>query len=113
MFSVIEKKTARWIGRLGPWQPEGWPGSEVGWDLHPDAWGQGYAVAGAAGRAGLVPLRTWPSRRQVPPSATKWGPEESSRDLPRLCRSRQNREFYGLQGLRRGGGRSPQSARQR
>src|SRR4051794_1407637 len=27
MFSVIEKSTGRWVGRLGPWQPEGWPGS--------------------------------------------------------------------------------------
>lgn len=47
MFSVIEKSTGRWIGRLGPWTPEGWPGTEVGWSLHPDAWGKGYAVEGA------------------------------------------------------------------
>ena len=25
MFSVVEKSTGHWIGRLGPWQPEGWP----------------------------------------------------------------------------------------
>lgn len=48
MFSVIEKASGRWIGRLGPWQPEGWPGTEVGWSLHPDAWGRGYAREGAA-----------------------------------------------------------------
>ena len=47
MFSVIEKSSGRWIGRLGPWQPEGWPGTEVGWSLHPDAWGKGYASEGA------------------------------------------------------------------
>jgi RimJ/RimL family protein N-acetyltransferase len=47
MFSVIEKASGRWIGRLGPWQPEGWPGTEVGWSLHPDAWGKGYASEGA------------------------------------------------------------------
>lgn len=47
MFSVIETSTGRWLGRLGPWTPEGWPGTEVGWGLHPDAWGQGYAVEGA------------------------------------------------------------------
>jgi RimJ/RimL family protein N-acetyltransferase len=47
MFSVIEKSSGRWIGRLGPWQPEGWPGSEVGWSLHPDAQGKGYATEGA------------------------------------------------------------------
>lgn len=48
MFSVIEKTTGRWIGRLGPWQPEGWPGTEVGWSLLPEAWGRGYATEGAA-----------------------------------------------------------------
>ncbi|GAA4001353.1 GNAT family N-acetyltransferase [Sphingomonas humi] len=47
MFSVIEKATGRWIGRLGPWQPEGWPGTEVGWGLVRSAWGQGYAAEGA------------------------------------------------------------------
>jgi RimJ/RimL family protein N-acetyltransferase len=48
MFSVIEKATGRWIGRLGPWQPEGWPGTEVGWGLAREAWGKGYAYEGAA-----------------------------------------------------------------
>ena len=47
MFSVIEKATGRWVGRLGPWQPEGWPGTEVGWGLARDAWGKGYATEGA------------------------------------------------------------------
>ena len=48
MFSVVEKASGRWIGRLGPWQPEGWPGTEVGWGLHPDAQGKGYGVEAAA-----------------------------------------------------------------
>jgi RimJ/RimL family protein N-acetyltransferase len=48
MFSVIEKASGRWIGRLGPWEPEGWPGTEVGWGLARDAWGKGYATEGAA-----------------------------------------------------------------
>ncbi len=47
MFSVIEKASGRWVGRLGPWRPEGWPGTEVGWTLHRDAWGKGYATEGA------------------------------------------------------------------
>ncbi|MDB5468044.1 MAG: acetyltransferase [Phenylobacterium sp.] len=48
MFSVIEKATARWIGRMGPWQPEDWPGTEVGWGLSREVWGKGYATEGAA-----------------------------------------------------------------
>jgi len=48
MFSVIEKSTGRWVGRLGPWQPEGWPGTEVGWAIVRDCWGKGYAPEGAA-----------------------------------------------------------------
>jgi RimJ/RimL family protein N-acetyltransferase len=47
MFSVVEKASGRWIGRLGPWQPEGWPGTEVGWGLIKSAWGRGYAAEGA------------------------------------------------------------------
>jgi RimJ/RimL family protein N-acetyltransferase len=48
MFSVIEKTTGRWVGRLGPWMPEGWPGPEIGWAIVRDCWGQGYAPEGAA-----------------------------------------------------------------
>jgi RimJ/RimL family protein N-acetyltransferase len=48
MFSVIEKSSGRWIGRLGPWQPDGWPGTEIGWAIVRDCWGKGYAVEGAA-----------------------------------------------------------------
>jgi RimJ/RimL family protein N-acetyltransferase len=47
MFSVIERSSGRWIGRLGPWQPEGWPGTEIGWTIVRDCWGKGYAVEGA------------------------------------------------------------------
>jgi RimJ/RimL family protein N-acetyltransferase len=43
MFSVLEKATGRWLGRVGPWMPEGWPGTEVGWGIVPDAQRQGYA----------------------------------------------------------------------
>lgn len=47
MFSMIERSTGRWVGRLGPWQPHGWPGPEVGWGVHPDCSGKGYAFEGA------------------------------------------------------------------
>jgi RimJ/RimL family protein N-acetyltransferase len=47
MFSVIEKATGDWVGRLGPWQPEGWPGTEVGWGIAREHWGKGFATEGA------------------------------------------------------------------
>jgi RimJ/RimL family protein N-acetyltransferase len=47
MFSVVEKATGRWVGRLGPWMPESWPGAEVGWGIVRECWGLGYATEGA------------------------------------------------------------------
>ncbi|HVI98110.1 MAG TPA: GNAT family N-acetyltransferase [Sphingomonas sp.] len=43
MFSVIERATGAWVGRIGPWQPEGWPGTEIGWGVRRDFAGKGYA----------------------------------------------------------------------
>jgi RimJ/RimL family protein N-acetyltransferase len=48
MFSVIERATGDWVGRLGPWHPEGWPGTEVGWGIQRDRQGRGYATEGSA-----------------------------------------------------------------
>ena len=49
MFAVEERATGRWLGQLGPWQPEGWPGTEVGWGFDRAAQGQGFATeAGVA-----------------------------------------------------------------
>ena len=47
MFSLIERSTGLWLGRIGPWRPHDWPGTEVGWGLHPDAQGKGYGVEAA------------------------------------------------------------------
>lgn len=47
MFSVIDKADGRWLGQMGPWQPDGWPGTEIGYAFHPDACGKGYAVESA------------------------------------------------------------------
>lgn len=47
MFSVVEKASGDWVGRLGPWSPEGWPGTEVGWGIAREHWGKGYAPEGA------------------------------------------------------------------
>jgi RimJ/RimL family protein N-acetyltransferase len=47
MFSVLERSSGRWIGRVGPWYPEGWPGPEIGWAIVRDRWGCGYATEAA------------------------------------------------------------------
>ena len=47
MFSVFEKTTSRWVGRVGPWRPEGWPGNEIGWAIVRGSWGLGYASEAA------------------------------------------------------------------
>lgn len=51
-FSVIEKTTGQWVGRVGPWQPEGWPGTEVGWSIAREHWGKGYAPEAAYAATG-------------------------------------------------------------
>ena len=47
MFSVLDRETGLWLGRIGPLHPYDWPGREVGWSLHPDAHGKGYAMEAA------------------------------------------------------------------
>lgn len=46
-FSLELKATGEWVGRAGPWNPEGWPAPEVGWTLSPDHRGKGYATEAA------------------------------------------------------------------
>jgi len=46
MFSFVDRDSGRWLGQGGPWKPDGWPGNEIGYMLHPDAWGRGYATEG-------------------------------------------------------------------
>jgi len=48
MFSVVERSTERWVGRVGPWMPDSWPGTEVGWGIVRDACGRGYATEAAS-----------------------------------------------------------------
>jgi [ribosomal protein S5]-alanine N-acetyltransferase len=50
-WALVERATGRFVGRAGTWQPEGWPGLEVGWMVDPDRWGEGLATE--AGRAAL------------------------------------------------------------
>ncbi len=48
MFSVIEKSSGRWVGRIGAHHPYDWPGTEVGWAVVRDCWGKGYAYEAAS-----------------------------------------------------------------
>jgi RimJ/RimL family protein N-acetyltransferase len=50
-WALEEKATGTFVGRAGMHWParDDWPGIEIGWALHPDHWGKGYATeAGAA-----------------------------------------------------------------
>ena len=47
MFAVIERSSREFVGRVGPWHPEGWPGFEIGWTIRSKFWGRGYATEAA------------------------------------------------------------------
>jgi RimJ/RimL family protein N-acetyltransferase len=47
MFVVEEKQTGRFVGRVGPWLPSGWPGFEIGWGIASGFRGKGYATEAA------------------------------------------------------------------
>lgn len=51
MWAVEERSSNEMIGRVGCWQPEGWPGLEIGWALRREYWGCGYATE--AGQAAI------------------------------------------------------------
>jgi len=46
-FSLEHRETGDWVGRVGPWFPEGWPAPEVGWTISPDHLRKGYATEAA------------------------------------------------------------------
>ena len=52
LWAVEERATGLLAGRVGCWQPEGWPGLEIGWALRREFWGRGYATEAAQ--------RSWP-----------------------------------------------------
>lgn len=50
LWAVEERATGALLGRVGFFEPEGWPGFELAWMLRRESWGRGYATE-AAGRA--------------------------------------------------------------
>jgi len=55
-WAAIEKASGELVGRVGSHWPEraDWPGIEIGWSLHPDHWGKGYATEGGRATIGYV-----------------------------------------------------------
>jgi RimJ/RimL family protein N-acetyltransferase len=49
---VEESATGAVIGRVGLWNPEGWPGIEIGWVIHHARWGHGFATEAARAALG-------------------------------------------------------------
>ena len=49
-WALEERATGAFVGRAGLHHPHmpGWPGVEVGWALHPDHWGKGFAAEAGA-----------------------------------------------------------------
>lgn len=47
-WAVEERATGVLVGRVGFYNPEGWPGFEIGWTLGKQHWGKGYATEGAS-----------------------------------------------------------------
>lgn len=47
LWAVEERATQTLVGRIGCFNPEGWPGFELGWMLGRPYWGLGYATEGA------------------------------------------------------------------
>ncbi len=46
-FAVEEKATGKYVGHVGPWNPEGWPEPEIGWTMMNGFEGKGYAFEAA------------------------------------------------------------------
>ncbi len=63
LWAAEERSSGALVGRIGFWNPEGWPGFELGWMLRRSFWGRGYATEGA--RAALRHAFTQLGRPQV------------------------------------------------
>jgi hypothetical protein len=47
MWAAEERSSGAFVGRVGLYYPEGWPGQEVGWALARPYWGEGVCVRGS------------------------------------------------------------------
>jgi RimJ/RimL family protein N-acetyltransferase len=63
VWAVEERRSGAFVGRIGCFEPEGWPAFEIAYTLGPAVWGRGYASEGA--RAALDYAHTVLGRRGV------------------------------------------------
>lgn len=63
LWAAEGRATGAFLGRIGCYEPEGWPALEVGYALARPAWGRGYAREGAA--AALAYARNVLGRAEV------------------------------------------------
>jgi RimJ/RimL family protein N-acetyltransferase len=63
LWAVEECSSRALVGQIGFWNPEGWPGFELGWTLSRAHWGRGFATEGA--RAALTYAFTELQRPEV------------------------------------------------
>ncbi|MGC8640680.1 MAG: GNAT family N-acetyltransferase [Isosphaeraceae bacterium] len=47
LWAVELRESGQFVGRVGCWRPEGWPGVELAWSLGRRFWGNGYATEAA------------------------------------------------------------------
>ncbi len=80
-WSVVETATGKLAGMVGPWNPEGWPEAEIGWDLMNGFEGRGYATEAAfAARRFAFEVLDWPTAI----SLVAFGNDASARVAERL-----------------------------
>ena len=53
-FTVEDKVSGAWVGRVGPWYPHGWAAPEIGWSVTRAHWGKGYGPEAAAASMDFV-----------------------------------------------------------
>ncbi|MEL7490422.1 MAG: GNAT family N-acetyltransferase [Pseudomonadota bacterium] len=63
-FSVFEKSSGDWVGRVGPWMPEEWPALECGWAIARPHWGKGYAPEAAVASINWI-FNTFPDLTRI------------------------------------------------
>jgi RimJ/RimL family protein N-acetyltransferase len=73
MFSVIERESGEWVGRLGPWEPEAWPAPEIGYGVRAKFAGKGYAFEGCIAACDFaVEFLKWPElMHSIDPANTR------------------------------------------